>query len=243
MRASTTTSFILSLTGAVLLSVIGLFGSNQAQALTVDPNASLPGIPMAGTPSFNFNDLGGDYSNTIDSWFTNLVYVQSNGIGNGYTLYAYAEGNFTFYGDPSTSYEGTDGVFNLQADFDDAGNLLGGGTVTIDGIIPDIGINSSTQLMSADLSSYAFQDDLVGFAIDNITCAPEVAAFDCQTGPESIYFFTAGNFPDIGSLAGEDYQTTMASKTTVPVPAAVWLMLSGLGLLGTFAYRKKHTAA
>jgi len=238
MRSIKSKNFILSITGAALL-CIGMLGSNEASALSIDPSASLPGIPMAGAPSFNFNDTGGDYSNTIDSWYTNIVYIQDLGAG-GYTLYAYSEGNFTYWEDSTTSYQGYDGIFDLQASYD-ANGVFQNGTVTIDGLIPGV-VNTNQQLMRANLTDFAFAANLVGFEIDGIVCPPEIV--NClPAGPaESIYFYTAANFPDIGSLAG-DYQTTMASKTTVPVPAAVWLMLSGLGLLGAFARRQRATAA
>ena len=237
-------NFILSITGAALL-CFGVLGSDNAAALTIDASASLPGINPAGQPSFNFNDSGNDYSGTIDSWYTNIVYIAYNGTGNGYTLYAYSEGDFTYWEDETTSYQGIDGTFSLEAQFNDDGsfNAAGTNTVSITGLIPDIGVDGSDPLdplMMATLTDFAFQDDLVGFSIDNISCATGI--INCVTGPESVYFYTAANFPDIGSLAGNDYQTTMASKTTVPVPAAAWLMLSGLGLLGAFAQRRRRTA-
>jgi hypothetical protein len=237
-------NFILSITGAALL-CFGVLGSDNAAALTIDPSADLPGIPMAGFPSFIFNDSGNDYSGNIDSWYSNIVYVANNGTGNGYTLYAYSVGDFTYWESTTTSYQGIDGEFRLEAQFNDDGsfNAAGTNTVSITGLIPDIGVDGSDPgdpLMQATLDAFAFQDDLVGFSIDGISCATGI--INCPgTFPESVYFYTAENFPDIGSLAG-DYQTTMASKTTVPIPAAAWLMLSGLGLLGAFAQRRRRTA-
>ena len=238
MRHTKSKNLILSMTGAALL-CLGLLSSNEAAALSVAPSADLSGIPTAGTPSFNFNDSRSDYSNTIDSWFTNVVYIQAH--GSGYTLYAYSEGDFTYWEDPTTSYKGTNGAFSLQAEFnlDGTFNAAGTNTVTINGIIPGV-VNNDTELMSADLTAYNFQDNLVGFATNNIVCAPGI--INCLTA-ESVYFYTAGNFPTIANLAGNDFQTTMASKTTVPVPAAIWLMLSCLGLLGAFAHRRNSRVA
>jgi hypothetical protein len=235
MRIARSNNFVLGIAGAVLLG-IALLGPSKAMALTIDPSASLPGIAMAGAPSFNFNDTGTDYSDTIQSWYTNIFYVGYNGAGNGYTMYAYNEGDFTYWEDSTTSYKGVDGVFNLQAEFDDNG-VLQSGSVSITGIIDGIGITTDSALMGADLIAYASQANLLGFSIDNISCAAQI--INCLSGPESVYFQTATDVPDIASLAGNDYQTTMASKTTVPVPAAVWLMFSGLGLLGAFARRRK----
>jgi hypothetical protein len=238
MQAIKVKNFILSIAGAGLLG-IGLLGSNEASAISIDASSTLPGIAMAGAPSFNFNDSGGDYSETIDSWFTNIVYIANNGAA-GYTLYAYQEGNFTYWADSTTPYSGTDGVFNLTANYDDNG-VFQDGSVTIDGIISGL-INSNSLLMSADLTSFNFQNDLVGFATDITYCDPIISiAADVCTFAESIYFTTAANLPDIGSLT-TDFQTSMASKTTIPIPAAAWLMLSGLGLLGAFTRRRHGTS-
>jgi hypothetical protein len=187
-----------------------LLGSNEASALSVDTYSTLPGIPTAGSPSFNFNDSNGDYSDTIDSWFTNILYIANNGAA-GHTLYAYQEGNFTYWENDTTSYGGTDGVFNLTANYDDSG-VFQDGTVTIDGIIPGL-INSDSELMRADLTNFNFQDNLVGFTTNNIVCNPTIAAECTLAG--SVYFNTAANFPDIGSLT-TDYQYTKTLPGIVP---------------------------
>jgi hypothetical protein len=226
-------------TAGTLMLVWCLFGVGIASALTLDPNADLDGIPQAGTPSFVFNDTGNDYSGTIQSWYDNILYISLNEAEDGYDFYGYNTGTFTFNQGTTTSYAG-DGYFYLQAQFDLSGNLLGG-TVEINGVIPDLNVTAPAQLMSATLTTdFNYLDNLVGFKIDNISC--DSAIIGCETGPESVYFKTAVDFPDIATLAGNNFRTTMAGITTVPVPASVWLMLSGLGILGHFARKKQSSA-
>ena len=104
-------NMLKSLTGALLLS--GLLAGNSAMAITVDQGAQIGSLPQAGWPSFDFNDGPDDYSNTIESWFQNIVYI--NDVGGGYTFQAYNEGNFTYWDDANTSYQGVGGVFSLSA--------------------------------------------------------------------------------------------------------------------------------
>jgi hypothetical protein len=223
-------------TAGTLMLAWCLFGVGIASALTLDPDADLVGIPKAGTPSFVFNDTGNDYSGTIQSWYDNILYITLNDAADGYDFYGYNTGAFTFNQSSTTSYAG-DGYFYLQGQFDLLGNLFPNGTVEINGVIPDLLITNPEPLMSAAVTSFNYLDNLVGFKINGITC--NSAIIGCLTGPESVYFQTAVDFPDIAALAGNDFRTTMAGITTVPVPASVWLMLSGLGLLGRFARRKK----
>jgi hypothetical protein len=133
---------------------------------------------------------------------------------------------------------GSLGNFDLNATFDSDGTLIGG-TVTIMGAIGDLGINDpSTVLMTADLVNFNFEGNLAGFSIGNIRCATEIQNCKSAQGDiESVYVRLAGSFTGIENLNGKNYRSTIASITTVPIPAAAWLMLSGLACIAGMARR------
>ena len=231
---------LISVTASLLL---GLSFVGNASAVPVSTDlADLDGIAPAGNPNFTFDAINdNDYSNTIQSWFSNILYIQSLGSGNGYSLFASQEGDFTYWASPNQSHQGTNGIFNLYAEFDAAGNLIFG-EMAIAGRVAGVGINDpDTILMRANLEPGMFKSEgnLMGFGMTVTLCAAQIAS-ECQmVTPESVYFFTEGNLPDIPSLGNNDYQTTLATITTVPVPASIWLMLSALSLAGVMARRKK----
>jgi hypothetical protein len=227
---------LISVTASLLL---WLSFVDSASAVSVS-EANLDGIAPAGNPNFTFEIDDSDYSNTIESWFSNTLYIESQGTNNGYKLFATQEGDFTYWQDPNTSYAGSNGVFNLYAVFREDG-YLEFGWMAITGKVSGIGItDSSTVLMSAYLveDSFASQQNVMGFGIDNIYCDVKIDDY-CSSTPESVYFFTESNLPDIPSLGNNNYQTTLATITTVPIPASIWLMLSALSLAGVMAQRKK----
>jgi hypothetical protein len=53
----------------------------------------------------------------------------------------------------------------------------------------------------------------------------------------------AGSFAGIENLNGQNYRSTIASITTVPLPAAAWLMLSSLGFIAGFAVKRRPRKA
>jgi hypothetical protein len=82
--------------------------------------------------------------------------------------------------------------------------------------------------MTADLTGANMVDDpyLWGFNTTNIWCSPELM-LEC-TNSESIYVALSNAF------SGDFERNFMAmgiAVTTVPIPAAVWLFGSALGLL------------
>jgi hypothetical protein len=234
------TKFV-SLTASLLVG-LGCIGNASAVPVNTDLG-DLSGVAPAGNPNFTFDAINdSDYSNTIQNWFTNVLYIESQSDGS-YKLYVSQEGDFTYWEDPNTSYAGTDGMFNLYAEFDSAG-VLDFGLVAITGRVPGVGINnSSTTLMTADLATgagaYTISDNLMGFNMSMTSCAVGIT---CSATPESVYFFTEGNLPDIPSLGNKNYQTTLATITTVPVPASIWLMISALSLTGALARRRQKAA-
>ena len=172
----------------------------------------------------------------MQGWFDNLLVVKEE--ETGYAMDAMSQGDFKLWESEDTYIQGTDGLFDLHADFDFDGNLLSG-NVSIEGILKDLGIDEVKTLMTADLvaDGFAYDGNLVGFQIDNIWCAEEIRG--CTDMVESIYFFLDQEFPGIAELAGSNFYTTMATKATVPVPATLWLMLSGILLLSGRARRKR----
>jgi hypothetical protein len=252
MRHQIISTAFLSATTILLLFITLLApAKGNAAAALIHPSTQLTGIPEAGAPSFAFNDGINSFGGDIQSWYDNYLIVQHDdsldGGSGGYNFFAHNQGSFTYWETMDTRHAGSSGIFDLSAEFDSAGNLIPGtGTVQITGTIAGIGITDpSTVLMTAELIDFTFKDDLIGFAINNITCAEEIV--DCATSgatqTESIYFGLAADFPGIAELAGSNYRSTITSKTTVPIPASAWLMLSGLSLIGSMALRRKNSAA
>jgi hypothetical protein len=238
MRKNVVSTGFLSATAILLLLIVLLTpGKADAAAALIDPSTQLAGIPPAGAPAFVFNDGINSFGGDVQSWYDNYLVVQNvGGAGGSYNLFAHNQGSFSYWETMDTRYSGSSGIFDLSATFDSDGNLTGG-TVQITGSIEGIGVSDpTTVLMTAELSGFTFKDDLIGFAIDNIVCDDSIiGCADDAMQTESIYFGLAENFPGIAELAGMNYRSTITNKTTVPVPAAVWLMLSGLGLLGSIA--------
>jgi hypothetical protein len=236
MRTRYKHKLLLTITGSAALCV-SLLMAASVNAAPIDPNAKLPGIPLAGYPSYTFNDDNGGFSKNVQGWFDNLLVVKAE--ETGYAMDAMSQGDFKLWESEDSYIQGSDGIFDLHADFDMDGNLLGG-DVSIEGILRDLGIDEVTTLMTADLvaGGFAYEGNLVGFQIDNIWCAEEIVG--CTEAIESIYFFLDQEFPGIAELAGNSYYSTMATKATVPLPATAWLMLSGIMILGGRAARRRQ---
>jgi hypothetical protein len=194
--------------------VIFVFGSTSAVAY------SLPGITPSGSPAFTNN-------------------VRAHLAPNG-MLRIMGRGNQTFSLDTgSGTMIGTGGKYTLTASFDDDGSFLSG-SVSISGMMAQVGITRpNTLLMSADLTSANLVDDpyLWGFNTTNIWCSPELL-LEC-TMSESVYVALSNAFS--GDF-GRNFMSMGIAITTVPVPAAIWLFGSALGLLG-WARRRTIIAA
>ena len=134
--------------------------------------------------------------------------------------------------------DGSSGAYSLQVNFDkkDPGTFLGG-TVSLKGAIDALGIGRNTLLMTADIIGFNILDDdfLWGFNTANIFCAVELG-LQC-TDRESVYIELDSAF---NQMFQSNFKTTGFATTTVPVPAAVWLFGSALGLLGWV--RRRMTA-
>lgn len=247
MRDSWVRNKAASIGGATLLCLLlAMPGSAGAALVKLEPSNQLPGIPESGAPSFVFNNTPATrFGSNVQSWFNNYAVIQNVGGAEGsYNLFAHNEGSFAFMESMGVGLAGSAGSFDLNATFDSNG-VMTGGTVTIMGSIAGLGIdNASTVLMTADLVDFSFQGNLVGFSIGNITCAAEIQ--NCESDPgdiESVYIRMAGSFAGIENLNGQNYRSTIASITTVPLPAAAWLMLSSLGFIAGFAAKRRPRKA
>ena len=186
--------------------VIFVFGSTSASAF------SLPGITPSGSPAFTNN-------------------VRAHLAPNG-MLRIMGRGNQTFSLDTgSDTMIGTGGMYTLTARFTETGEYIAdSGSVSIYGKMEQLGISRPhTMLMSADLTSANLVDDpyLWGFNTTNIWCSPELL-LEC-TMSESVYVVLSNAFS--GDF-GRNFMSMGIATTTVPVPAAIWLFGSALGLLG-----------
>jgi hypothetical protein len=151
-------------------------------------------------------------------------------------------GNKAFTFNDGTIWNGDGFKFNFSATFDKTTGDFDSGSMSIQGSIPDLGItDKKTVLMSADLSSFGYlpNSNLLGFNTMNIVCDPGLGV-PC-TSAESIIF-------EMGMTLGATFdplsriKTTAIATTSVPLPAAVWLFGSGLGLIGGIAKRRKKIA-
>lgn len=194
----------LSITLTALL--LGAVLSNPAVALV------LPGITPSGYPAFG-----------------NSVKVSLN--PNNGTLKATGRKDFLLALDDSGSnvLQGTSGAYSLLVNFDKNTHQFLGGSVSLTGAVDALGISKHTLLMSAEITGFNILSDqlLWGFNTTNIFCSPELQ-ISC-TNSESVYIELDSAFD---ALFERNFRTTGFATTTIPVPAAVWLFGSALGLLG-----------
>ena len=163
--------------------------------------------------------------------------IFSSGINVDYTAIT---GDFTATGTAST-FEGdgvapavliTGGTFDLTASIDNSG-VLSGGTLTIGGTIPSLGVGPGS-LLTGTLTSLGFPTSGSGDPLEFL--------FDVTGGDLASFYGTSGGIilTESGFIGGfaTDFSnvpfTGVADTgTVVPVPAAAWLFGSGLlGLAG-----------
>lgn len=208
---------LLALLTALLALPAGATSLTSSDGLHPDGYA-LPGLRPAGYPNFETGVS---------------VHWQQTGKA-GYLLHAWSTGrdsnllNMT----PDLGYNVTNSSYQLHARFDAGGNLVRGG-IKITGSVPDLGVQGGV-LMTALLGEFSFTDHLLGFNTTDIYCP----WFDFCTQNESVYISLADSF----SMDMKRLQTTGLAVTTVPLPAAAWLLGGGLLGLAGIARRRRVPA-
>ena len=221
MRTKAFVSKIASSMFSALLLAVMMNGSASAEFV---PGLELPGIVPASYPNFE---------NSV------RVKVLQKG-KKGFRLKVRKKGSLRDFNlTSSESYRLKGGNYKLTANFDTEGKFLDG-TVKIKGKIKtEFGKSKGSTLMTATLSSFAYEDTLLGFNTQNIVCNDfinDLIGGGGCTNAESVFIdLQKGGFDP--TIRG--FKSNGIAVTSVPVPAAVWLFGSGLLALVGVARRRK----
>ncbi len=211
--------------GAALLSVASLAAAGTLVARTTDaavtpPVFDAPGIPQAGFPDFS-------NSNNVSLVFLKVPF------GGDYLLAASGSAG-TFNLTSARSYRVNDELFAMYAEFNSKGQFISGGE-TISGTIPGLTSNRFQNLYSVAFDKYALSTPTVGLGFESVLSTASGFASRYQNTDDSLYLYSSA----LGSLdnalaSGKNlpnfFTASVSEFTTVPLPAAAWLL--GAGLLG-----------
>ncbi|MEK7322146.1 MAG: VPLPA-CTERM sorting domain-containing protein [Pseudomonadota bacterium] len=229
---------IFSVTASVLLSTF----ANVGAASAVAPDFDIDGVPIAGFPHFE---------DTVKVSFKKMGGRDDDGDRNGRTgwrLTAMQHGDtHLFQSTTDSNHDVAVPKFSLEADFDEDLNFIKG-DMKLSGKIPGLGVRKQT-LWEADLSDFGFNTGAdghprsLGWKIINIeddSWAVEAGYSDGIT-PESVYLYNFSSSMLVDMFAaGEGFKINRidaTALTTVPLPAAVWLL--GAGLLALTGLRRR----
>ncbi len=201
---------------------------------------SLPGLPEAGSPSFTHSAQ---------------VNLFNLGSGAGYMLIATNAGAPITFTDTGlnvsvSSSSAHPADFYLMAPFNADGTYkAGSGSLSISGQIPYPFANIpnlylSGDLLTAKLENFAFNDDTLGFSI--IMQSGFGTMFGNYT--ESVYLSASNLGKTLGFGSGALSQAlqpiqNVSVVTTVPVPAAGWLLGSVLGVFSLLGKKRSKAMA
>ena len=183
-------------------------------------------------------------SNSIQAQPLNLNLFHPD-ITSAFIMSNYDAGTGTFsahgralYISNAVDHDVWNGSFDLHADIDNNGNLIGG-TLFIEGRIDDAS-NPMVTLIMGDLTNFGYQPeggDPLEFLF-NPTGGQLISEYNGMQG--GVIMAGSG----FGGSFEENFSGTYGASDTapVPVPAAVWLL--GTGILGLLtASRRKRTTA
>ena len=222
---------IKSVLGVCALGVCALGGNAAFGATCTNPSASYPlnGCTLDGLVAGSF------------PYFEQSVYVTLNNRKNGgFSLNASYTGgandtSLFFVNNTDDPYQIDNTFYQLRAKYNSKKEELTG-TIRIMGKVG--GSNAQETLMTADLKGeWAIDGTLLGFNTMNIQCGPSITALVTCTNAEVAYLSL-----DSALYPGGDKGRTSTmglAVTSVPVPAAAWLLGSGLVGFAGVARRKR----
>jgi hypothetical protein len=214
--------------GAALLSVATLGATatllaGPAHASVTLPVFNAPGIPQAGFPDFS-------NSNDVSLVFSRVLF------GGDYLLTATGSAG-VFNLNSTQSYSVSNEFFGMYAEFNSKGQFISGGE-TIIGSIPGLTGNRFQNLYSVAFDKYAVSTSTPGLGFQSLFPTASGFASKYQSGDESLYLYSSAlasldNALASGKNLPNFFTATVSEFTTVPLPAAGWLL--GAGLLGLIA--------